>query len=331
MKSMILATLAFMAISFAPQARQSLDPSELEVSVANSSKSVRCAEDDNVTLEFTSPAVRSMNIEAVHPAYIGNIQTDNFAPNFTSCQMSADPVFHADKPRRVTLFKTSDMWLTGYTFPSFWRPANTPVRVGDHVENGLQLVQLWVRRRDRPEEVLVVYPPDGNWRARPLAYGNMRWTAYGSSFLVGPIETQGRPMVDLESIDFDPPTRTFTLKFVRGGSAKIRVVSTESTGTSLDVSYSDAMPAGRPFAAIRSMYVSESYADVARVEWRTKGAWGKSSIMTWNGGNVRELWAGRVTPSSHNLSAPDMVFGKFSATAALQEATAMKPSGSYVN
>lgn len=315
MKTHPLPLLIGLLLALSPaRAQQNIAADELAVSVANKSEPVLCAEKDNIALEFTSPAVRSMRIQAVHPAYIGMIQTDRFAPDFTSCDMSSDPAFHADNSRKVTFFETPDLWLTGYTFPSFWRPANTPVRVGDRVENGLHLVQLWVRYRDRPEEVLVFYPPDGYWRARPLTFADMRWTAYGSSFLVGPVETKGRPIVDLKSIDFDPPTKTFTLAFARGGVAKLRVAAIESSGITLEVSYSGAMPDGLPFAAMRSMYVTEFNADVARVAWRTKGGagWGESPILSWKGGEATEVWAGRVTPSIHNLSAPDMVFGKFS-------------------
>ena len=317
-RSFILGAACAALVATTCAAQQNIAADELAVSVANKSEPVLCAEKDNIALEFTSPAVRSMRVQAVHPAYIGMIQTDRFAPDFTSCDMASDPAFHADNSRRVTFFETPDMWMTGYTYPSFWRPANTPVRVGDRVENGLHMVQLWVRYRERAEEVLVFYPPDGYWRARPLTFGDMRLTAYGSSFLIGPVETKGRPIVDLKSIDFDPATKTFTLAFNRGGSAKLKVAAIEPTGTTLEVSYSGAMPDNLPFAAMRSMYVTEFNADVARVAWRTKGgqAWGESPIRSWKGGEATEVWAGRVTPSIHNLSAPDMVFGRFSDKAA---------------
>jgi hypothetical protein len=290
-----------------------MDSNELAVSVANKSEPVLCAEKDNVALEFTAAAVRHMRIQAVHPAYIGMIQTDRWAPDFTACVMAGDAAVASTQPRRVTLYETPDLQLIGYVFPTFWRPAKTIVRIADRVEPGLHLVQLWTRYRERPEEVLVVYPPDGYWRARPLPYGDMRWTAYGTSFLLGPVETQGRPIVDLKSIDFDPPSKTFTLEFERGGSATIAIGAIEPTGIRLEVSYSDAMPNSLPFAAMRSMYVTDFNADVSRVAWREKGnpGWGESSVLTWNGGAVTELWAGRVTPSNHNLSAPDMVFSRF--------------------
>ena len=34
----------------------------------------------------------------------------------------------------------------------------------------------------------MLYPQDGYWRARPLPPVNLKWSAYGSSFLVGPVE-----------------------------------------------------------------------------------------------------------------------------------------------
>ena len=65
------------------------------------------------------------------------------------------------------------------------------MRVGNRVETGFHLLQLWTRYQERAEEVLVLYPADGYWRARPLPPQNLRWSAYGSSFLIGPVETVG--------------------------------------------------------------------------------------------------------------------------------------------
>ena len=72
------------------------------------------------------------------------------------------------------------------------------MRVGNRVETGFHLLQLWTRYQERAEEVLVLYPADGYWRARPLPPQNLRWSAYGSSFLIGPVETAGRPFVDIQ-------------------------------------------------------------------------------------------------------------------------------------
>jgi hypothetical protein len=182
------------------------------------------------------------------------------------------------------------------------------------VEQGFHVVQLWVRFRERAEEVLVFYPPDGYWRARPLPPPHMRWSAYGSSFLVGPVEVQERPIVALKEIAFDPQTTTFTLSFAQGGSANLTMAVLDQDHMAIDVSYNGPMPGNLPFAALRSMYATEFNSDVARVAWRTMGGkgWGEAPIMDWKGGESVEVWAGRVIASRHNTSAPDMVFGRFS-------------------
>ena len=167
--------------------------------------------------------------------------------------------------------------------------------------------------QQRAEEIMVFYPPDGYWRARPLPFEDMRWTAYGSSFLVGPVETQERPIVDFQEIIFDPQTRSFTLKFKRGGEARLTLKSVDQDRLTLDVAYSDAMPGGRPFAALRSMYTMETVSDAAIVGWRSRRGkgWEEAPVIDFKGANATEVWVGRHLPSRHNLSAPDMVFGKF--------------------
>lgn len=292
-------------------------PQELTVDIRNLSEPVLCAEKDNIRVDFASPDVRSFRIQAQHPAYIGTIATDRWAPDFTSCDMSSDSVFSsgAQQPKRVTFWETPEYWLTGYVFPSFWRPNSVPITVEGRSEK-FHMIQLWKLHRERAEEVLVLYPPDGYWRARPLPFGDMRWTAYGSSFLVGPVEVQDRPIVALKDMAFDPATMTFTLNFMRGGSAKLRVATVDQDHFAIDVNLDRAMPDGLPFASLRSMYITETNSDVARVQWRSAGApsWGEGTIMDFKGAKAQELWAGRTVPSRHNLSAPDMVFQRFLAT-----------------
>ena len=80
----------------------------------------------------------------------------------------------------------------------------------------------------------------------------------------------------------------------------------------------DLLPAavtGAPFAALRSMYVTEFNADVARIAVREKDApgWREEPIMAFRRVTATDVWAGRLTPSRHNTSAPDMVFNAFRA------------------
>jgi hypothetical protein len=217
--SLIPVVLALQVLSGPAPAAESL-----AVQATGRSVPETCAEKDNVEINFTSPVVRAFKLEAVHPAYIGMIRRDRFQPDYTACDIAPGVGFAAGA-QRVTFWETPQFWLTGYRLPEFWRPTDVPVRVGDRVERGLTFIQLWMRYRERAEEILVMYPPDGYWRIRPLPPDEMRWTAYGSSFLVGPVEMAERPIVAIEEIVFDPVRKSFTLRFKRGGSATLSLAT----------------------------------------------------------------------------------------------------------
>lgn len=287
---------------------------DLAVDVINASEPTLCAETDNVYLKLVSPQVRRFTIEAAHPAYMGTIVVDRAAPDFGNCDMAAAPgPAPSETPQRRTLFETPELQLVGLTIPNFWRSNKVPVRVGDRTDSGLQLLQLWTRHQERAEEVLVLYPSDGYWRARPLPPQNLRWTAYGSSFLIGPVETAGRPFVDIAGVTFDPATLTFHISFARGGAATLHVEKLDEERIALEIKFEGPMPDGVPFAALRSMFVADTNADVAQIGWRAKGsqAWRKEPVMDFKQASAVELWAGRTAASRHNLSAPDMLFRDF--------------------
>ncbi len=282
----------------------------LAVRVINASKPTQCAETDNVYLKLTSRATRRFTIEARHPGYITDIVKDSMDPDFGRCDMSRDPSFKFE-PRKVTLYQDQDWMLVGYTFPTNWRPTKVPVRVGDRTEDGLHLVQVWKRVGADFYEALVVYPSDGYWRARPLAPPNLKEAGYGSSFLIGPIEFGGRPLVAFREIAFDPAARTIRVAFARGGTATLRIDALTSERQTLDVRFDRAIAGS--FAALRSMFVSETNADVAQIAWHRKGTTPqpKMPIMDFKRARAAEVWTGRTTPSLHNMSAPDTVFKDF--------------------
>jgi hypothetical protein len=286
----------------------------LAVEVVGASEPVLCAEKDNVTLNLSSPAVRSFRIEAAHPAYLAAMQRDSFAADWTACDMTGDPEHKSEVkvPTRRTLFEVPDLWVVGWTMPTYWRPSTATFRIGDRVEKGLHLVQVWTIRPMGGEELLVLYPQDGYWRIRPKAPDGQAPTAFGSSFLVGPVEVEGRPIVKLDDIAFDPVTRTFRLVFTGGGSATVRMATVDHHRHVLDVVL-DKPVAGRPFAALRSMYVTDFNNDVARIAVREKGAkgWREEPIMTFGKATATDVWAGRTSISRHNTSSPDMVFSTF--------------------
>ncbi len=285
--------------------------------MTNGSEPVLCAEKDNVTLNFASPQVQQFRIEATHPVYIGGLRDDRFAPDWSACEDISAATSEVPPPRKVTFYEDVEVWLTGFSFANFWRDKDVPIRVGDRVEHGLHLIQLWVRRFERAEEVLVLYPADGYWRIRPLPPAHLGWSAYGSSFLVGPIEQAGRPIVDIKEIAFDRRTMTFTLTFDRGGTASLKIAALDRERLALDVAF-DRSIAGGPFATLRSMYVTEFNADVARIAVREESAkgWREEPIIDFRSGRATDVWTGRTVPSSHNTSAPDIVFSRFRPAAA---------------
>jgi len=299
---------------------------EVAVKVANLSTPVLCAEEDNVTLTFTAPKVRSFRIEAVHPAYLASLREDNWDADWTSCAfgpvVKVKPKSAAKRlapapppklPERVTLYEAVDRWLVGLKFPNFWRKATATVRVGDTITEGLHLIQLWRVRPNGGEEVLVMYPQDGYWRARPKGPRGRDLTAFGSSFLIGPVEQDGRPIVRLKQITYDPALEGFDLAFARGGSARVKLAEASATRLALDVTLAGPID-DKPFAALRSMYVTAYNNDVARVATRRAGdakGWLEASIMNFKGVTTPELWAGRHEISRHNTSSPDMIFKWF--------------------
>ncbi len=289
----------------------------LAVEVTNASEPVLCAEKDNVTLNIAGRDVKSFRIEAAHPAYIGSLQRDSFEADWTACDMKGDPAFAPPSaptvPKRVTVYEDIEMWVVGLTFPTFWRPAEATLRIGDRVEKGLHLIQVWMIRPMGGEEVLVLYPQDGYWRIRPKAPAGMAPTAFGSSFLIGPIEQDGRPIVRIREVAFDPKSRTFSLAFERGGTAAIKLAVVDQNRHALDVSF-DTPVSSQPFAALRSMYITDFNNDVARVAVREKGGkgWREDNILAFQRATATDLWAGRTSISRHNTSSPDMVFSNFS-------------------
>jgi hypothetical protein len=287
----------------------------LAVDVTNASEPVLCAEKDNVTINLTSRDVRSFRIEAAHPAYIGTLQRDSFEADWTGCTAPGDPTPGTPQPpRRTTLYEQIDFWVVGLTLPTFWRPSTTTVRIGNRVEKGIHLLQVWMIRPMGGEEVLVLYPQDGYWRLRPLAPAGLAPTAFGSSFLIGPVEVEGRPIVKIREVAFDPAAHTFTLAFERGGAATVKMSTTDQNRNALDVSF-DRPVDGRPFAALRSMYITDFNNDVARIAVREKDAkgWREEPILAFKRALATDIWAGRVSPSRHNTSSPDMVFNGFAA------------------
>ncbi len=126
----------------------------------------------------------------------------------------------------------------------------------------------------------------------------------------------------INEVAFEPSTRTFTLSFEKGGTATV-TMRPDANRHSLDVVLEKPLT-GWPFAMLRSMYVTETNNDVARIAVRERDAegWREQNIMAFDKAIATDIWAGPLSPSQHNTSAPDMVFNGFS------EATSQRGSSS---
>jgi hypothetical protein len=279
------------------------------VHVENATQPSRCAENDNVYVKFLASGITHFSIEARHPAYISSMREDRTAADFSGCDQSHDPGYSFD-PLDLTLFEDAEYKLVGHRFARFWRPENVDVRVGDTTVHGLHLIQLLRKLGDRNVEILVVYPSDGYWRMKPLPPRGIADTAYGGSFLVGPIREEGRPYVALRSIAFDRASLSFRVGF-GGGEGRVQVVDATAGRTRVDITLPPAAESSA-FAALRSMYVSDDNADTAEAFLvPAAGATKKSPILDMPQADSVAVTFARVVPSRHNTSAPDLVFEDF--------------------
>jgi len=276
------------------------------VRVENDSKPTACAENDNVDARFVGAEITHFAIEARHPAYLASVREDSTAADFSACDQSHDPSYSFE-PLDAVLYEDAEYKLVGHRYSRFWRPESVDFRVGDGVTHGLHLVQLIRKVNGRNIEILVVYPSDGYWRIKPLPPAGVADTAYGSSFLVGPIQEDGRPFVALKSIAFERESLSFRLAF-KAGAGELRVAEASPERTRVEVSLP---PGAGGFAALRSMFVSEAMADTA--EARLDGGTGavRFPVLGFPTTDATAAMFARAKPSRHNTSAPDLWFGDF--------------------
>lgn len=282
--------------------------------VDNLSHPTKCAEFDNVYLTLTNPDVRAFRIEVTPPVYLADLKTDDTAPNFDHCEaMKDDPKFKFE-PKTLTLYEDADTRILGFTHEVSWRAKGAEVVIGDVDERDIHLIQVQKKVADKFQEYLVVYPFDGYWRAKPIPPERFPEAAYGTSFLLGPIEEQHRPIVDIDRIEIDGKNLVFKLTFARGGTGELKVEKAERDGVGLAVKL-DGLPKAAekqaPFAGIRSMFVTPDNADTARVVWRMDGGLFTENVMDFKSTSTDDVRFDRVELSRHNTSAPDVSFRGF--------------------
>lgn len=293
--------------------------------ITNASRVTRCAEEDNVYVKISGRGLTGMRIEARQPSYIKQLTVDDSAADFSDCHFSKDenPVYQFE-PKKVVLWENDQWLLVGNTYATFWRPNEVPVSVDGQVTQQLHLLQLHKKDPTEPSagrhEFLVLYPPDGYWRAKPIPAEPLPSSTYGSSFLVGPISDAARPYVNIASVEFVPSELSFKLQYEDGSRGTMKLLEVTRDRLVLHYQQDSALAPQQPLAAIRSMYVSDEKADVAEVVLREHRAQDAKvvPISAFNEAQASEVAFGRTVISRHNPSAPDMWFGEFTLTAASQ-------------
>lgn len=291
--------------------------------VTNASRVTRCAEEDNVYVKISGPTLTGMRIEARQPSYIKQLKVDDSSADFSDCHFSKDenPVYHFE-PKKVVLWENAEWVLVGNTYATFWRPNEVPVSIEGKVTTQLHLLQLHKKDATEPSagrhEFLVLYPPDGYWRAKPIPAAPLPSSTYGTSFLVGPITDAARPYVNIVSVEFVPSDLTFKLNYEDGSHGSMKLLEITRDRLALHYEQDAARGETQPLAAIRSMYVTDQKADVAEVLLRAAPAHAPklAPISSFKQEQASEVAFGRSVISKHNPSAPDMWFGEFTLTPA---------------
>jgi hypothetical protein len=281
------------------------------VTVKDKGVKTQCAEEDNVYATLLAPGVRSFQVEARHPTYAATLKQDTFKPNFADCTFQPQHDFPLT-PRKVVLYRDDKVEIRGIEYSSYWRPTLVKVDVAGRKDQGFTLIQLLQKDRGRWQESLVLHAPDGYWRLRPLPLPQFNGAGYGSSFLIGPVEESTRPYVRIAEVKIDPKARRFTVLFDKGGQASLTITSLDDHAMKAKVEFDPPVEAGRPFVALRSMFVAPDNADAAELHWT--GANGEQKTEPVVGfGEVKASAVGfeKSMPSRHNTSAPDILFSDF--------------------
>lgn len=294
--------------------------------VSNQTRPTLCAEEDNVSLTLRGEDIHRFRVEALQPSYLPTVGNDLTAPDFSGCNFDGgthptDPAHHFVARQKV-LHDGAQWKIVGMTLPTFWRPQSVPVQIDGKRDGGFHLLQFFRKVRGKTIEVLVLYPADGYWRVKPLPEPRFGDGAYGSSFLIGPIEQDGRPVVNIASIEIvaNAPSHPLEirLRFASGGRAIVQTHEISRVKTALDVTMNPPAAGNAAFAVLRSMYVAPDNADMSEVNWQATAL---AATQTTPLANIVDFQTtrvrfGRSLRSDHNTSAPDVEFSAFETNSA---------------
>lgn len=281
------------------------------VRAENFSSGTDCAEDDNVNVPLSGP-VEAFVIRATHPGY--PVDASDCAPDFSGCGPSDDPAYPFT-PDTATLYDDGTTVVEAVRQDSWWLPAGMTASANSGpLHQNMHMLRIYRKIADTNSwpQFLVLYA-DGNLRLIPHPPLGLDSVCFGSSVVVGPAAHGARPFAQIASVRYDSARDELVLTYTAGGEATIAILGVDRVQAALRV-FVRYNTVGIPFATFRSMYVSPTVADAARVTYPlspdSAGSWGDSSIMQIpDVVRASRFHFFRETPSVHNNSAPDISIG----------------------
>ncbi len=289
------------------------------VTVSNHSRTTACAEEDNVSLHLQAPASRAPARRGAAAPYLDRVDRDVTTPDFSGCNFDggAHPTDPAYRFREAP-WSCCTTARDGASSGSRCRPsgARSGCRCASASARCAASICCRCSRRPAtpsPREVLVLYPADGYWRIKPVPAPRFGDGVYGSSFLLGPVVDDGRPVVNIASIRIETRPLVLRLRFADGGQARVAVV--EASRARERWTCRCASVASRDTVRhLRSMHVAPDNADASEIRWRqdANAALQVQPLETVaaHRGDRRAL---RPQRPSRGTSAPDLRYRDFEA------------------
>jgi uncharacterized protein (TIGR03437 family) len=272
------------------------------VQASNRSTPTQCAEDDNLNIYLRGP-VASFIVEATHPTY--PIANDTCAADFRNCQPGSGG--YSFTPLVVSLYDDGQTVVEAVREASFWRPVGMNAAINNTIpRTNIHYIRVYRKVTDANSwpQFFVLYA-DGNMRLIPHPPAGASSVCFGSSVIIGPAAPAERPIAEIAGVIYRSATQKLEVTYRAGGSATLDLseVNRQIARVHVAVNY----PTDLPFATFRSMFVTETNADAARVSWTdTNGNAHDDPILSFTEGHAKEWFFSRRTLSQHNSSAPDI-------------------------
>lgn len=274
------------------------------VFAVNESVPTICLEEDNVSVPI-SGTVGEFSVMATHPRYA--VGLDNPDPDFTGCGIMGGEDFTFEP----TSIKAFDNGVTAFWVirkESFWRPQGMTVKVDGVIvaqdAHRIEIAEKIVDANSWP--ISLAWYSDGYLRLKPHPQSGQTTNHFGSSVIVGPVSKDGRPLAEIETLDFSTASKSMTVTYRAGGSAVLRIREISRTLARVDVEV-DFSTSNNPFCTVRSNFVEQGRSDLDHIAWGSPFVEGNETpINDFEGAEGTSWLFSRKIRSDRRHSSPDI-------------------------